>query len=114
VVYRYGGDEFAILLPHTTGDGALGVAAKVAAVICKMSDDRRPAIRVSASIGVASFPIDGLDGASVLLAADRACYAAKRNGRNRIATAAEGLVLAEEFLPTVTPVDELDSAYSAA
>ena len=42
----------------------------------------------------------------VLLAADRACYVAKRGGRDRIATAAEGLALAAEFLPQApTPVD---------
>jgi hypothetical protein len=43
----------------------------------------------------------------VLLAADRACYVAKRQGRDRVATAAQGLALAAEFLPVgPTPVDE--------
>jgi hypothetical protein len=42
----------------------------------------------------------------VLLAADRACFLAKRDGRDRVATAAEGLVLAAEFsLQQPTPVD---------
>ena len=46
---------------------------------------------MTASIGVASYPIDGATAAEVLLAADRACYVAKRSGRDRVATAAEGL-----------------------
>lgn len=50
----------------------------------------------------------------MLLAADRACYAAKRKGRDRIATAVEGLELADEFLPAPTRVDAPDTAYSAA
>jgi hypothetical protein len=42
----------------------------------------------------------------VLLAADRACFAAKRTGRDGIATAADGLAIAAEFSPQApTPVD---------
>ena len=54
---------------------------------------------VTASIGVATFPTDGATAADVLLAADRACFVAKREGRDRVATAAEGLALAAEFRP---------------
>jgi predicted signal transduction protein with EAL and GGDEF domain len=64
---------------------------------------------MSASIGLASFPADGSTPAEILLAADRACYVAKRGGRDRIATAAEGLALAAEFsLQEPTPVDPID------
>ena len=50
----------------------------------------------------------------VLLAADRACYVAKRGGRDRIATAAEGLALAAELsLQAPTPVDSADAAAAA-
>ena len=59
-----------------------------------------------ASIGTASFPTDGPDAEAVLLAADRACFVAKRRGRGRVATAEDGLVLAGEFeLSEPTPVD---------
>ena len=61
---------------------------------------------ISASVGVATFPADGETAESVLLAADRACFVAKRTGRAQIATAAEGLALAAEFsLQEPTPVD---------
>ena len=61
---------------------------------------------VSASVGVSNFPTDGATAPEVLLAADRACFVAKRGGRDRVATAAEGLALAAEFLPQApTPVD---------
>ena len=61
---------------------------------------------MSASIGIATFPVDGTTAESVLLAADRAAFVAKRSGRNRIATADEGLSLAAEFsLQEPTPVD---------
>ena len=64
---------------------------------------------MSASIGVATFPVDGVDAEEILLAADRACFVAKRGGRDRIATAAEGLALAAEFsLQEPTPVDSAD------
>ena len=67
----------------------------------------------SASFGVATFPADGTTAESVLLAADRACFVAKRSGPGRIATAEEGLALAAEFsLQEPTPVDSAVAAAS--
>jgi PleD family two-component response regulator len=61
---------------------------------------------VTASFGVATYPVDAATAAEVLLAADRACFLAKRLGRDRVATAAEGLALASEFRQQApTPVD---------
>jgi hypothetical protein len=65
-----------------------------------LNNDGNARVEVTCSVGVAVYPKDGHDGTSVILAADRACYAAKRAGRNRIATASEGLALAAEFRPT--------------
>ena len=100
LVFRYGGDEFVFLLPQTDATGALLVAERAQQAI----RTTRPG--VSASVGVATFPVHGSTAADILLAADRACYVAKRSGPDRIATAAEGLTLAGEFsLQQPTPVD---------
>ncbi len=100
LVFRYGGDEFTFLLPNTDEAGALQVAERARLAVAATDDT------VTASVGVATFPTDGATATDVLLAADRACYVAKRGGRDKIVTAAEGLALAAELsLQPPTPVD---------
>ncbi|MCC6192159.1 MAG: GAF domain-containing protein [Anaerolineales bacterium] len=89
---RYGGEEFALLLPHTTKAGALALAERVRtaaeAVAGKGARPGRPISGYSLSLGVASFPNDALTAEELLLAADNAELAAKRGGKNRVIAAA--------------------------
>jgi diguanylate cyclase (GGDEF)-like protein/excisionase family DNA binding protein len=109
-VFRYGGDEFALILAGTGGPETLGVAERVRSAIHAVGQSGTEwhglRIEVSASVGLASFPSDGSTPTQILLAADRACFVAKRTGHGLIATAEEGLALAAEFsLQEPTPVD---------
>jgi diguanylate cyclase (GGDEF)-like protein len=109
-VFRYGGDEFALLLPNTDATSALAVAERVRTAVHDVGGEgsswAEAAMAVSVSIGLATFPRDGLTPESILLAADRACFVAKRTGPGLIATADEGLARAKEFsLQEPTPID---------
>jgi diguanylate cyclase (GGDEF)-like protein/excisionase family DNA binding protein len=113
-VFRYGGDEFAVILPGADAGGAMVTARRLLRAICALGDRGSPwsrrGLSISASLGVATFPSDGRTAADMLLAADRACQVAKRTGRSRVSTAVEGLRLAEEFeLKEPTPVDSAGS-----
>ena len=79
-VFRYGGDEFVFLLPHSDATGLLAVAERICSAVAASVATGRPGRRglASASIGTASFPGDGATAEDVLLAADRACFVAKR------------------------------------
>jgi diguanylate cyclase (GGDEF)-like protein len=70
---RYGGDEFALVLPETTEAAARQVAARVSERLTK--DVEAP--RIKASFGVALFPRDGDTAEAILSGADRALYAMK-------------------------------------
>jgi diguanylate cyclase (GGDEF)-like protein len=80
---RNGGEEFIVMLPDTDRGGALRVAEHLRKAMHAVSlpGVTRP---VTASFGVASFPEDALDGATLMRLADRALYAAKQSGRDRV------------------------------
>ena len=71
-VYRYGGDEFSLILPRTRLEDAVDVAERVRAAIRDARDEGRRRAGMRCSVGVATFPRDASGRAELLLAADRA------------------------------------------
>lgn len=85
---RYGGEEFAMLLSGVTHAGAAQQAEAIRrAVESQVIDLRQGKARVTVSIGVATFPGDGLHRESVLQVADQRLYRAKDAGRNQVCAA---------------------------
>ena len=74
----------ALVLPRTNAEDALAIAERVRGAIEALPDHPR----VTVSAGVATYPLGASDAAALLVAADRALYASKADGRNRV-TAAE-------------------------
>ncbi|MEX1335737.1 MAG: GGDEF domain-containing protein, partial [Candidatus Limnocylindrales bacterium] len=110
LVYRYGGDEFSLILPGTPEPGALEVAERIRDAVRGVRGSGRRRSGIRCSVGVAAFPADAAGREELLLAADRALYAAKRAGRDQTGTASDGLELANEFVPPHTPVEEVGTA----
>ena len=105
---RFGGDEFALILPQAYSDGALIVAERLRARIEEI--DVPGFGNLSASIGIATFPTQGSSRAELLIAADAALYSAKRAGRNRVCVYEAGNDDLKPVLPAVDPLSEaLDS-----
>ncbi len=78
---RYGGEEFAVILPRTGADDAQGIAERFRAAIADRAG-------VTVSIGVAVYPLDGGTPDALIGAADVALYESKRGGRDRVTLAA--------------------------
>lgn len=81
--FRYGGDEFAVLLPETSEPAALAVAERIRAAVAVQVHAWAPALRVTVSVGVAE-AMGEPDLEAWLDQADRALYAAKAAGRNAV------------------------------
>ncbi|MGE0079995.1 MAG: diguanylate cyclase [Thiohalomonadaceae bacterium] len=89
VIGRYGGEEFLVLLPHTSHADALAVADKIRAAVESASLPDYPDLRLTTSVGLAAYPDPQVHCASELVKrADEALYAAKSTGRNRVVAAA--------------------------
>jgi diguanylate cyclase (GGDEF)-like protein/putative nucleotidyltransferase with HDIG domain len=91
---RYGGDEFAVILPESSLDDAHNVAERMRAKVETEMDSK--GIAITCSIGVASWPTSGVTKEALLTAADSALYWSKQEGRNRVSLASAG-VSALEF-----------------
>jgi diguanylate cyclase (GGDEF)-like protein len=82
--YRYGGDEFLIMLPETDFIGAYVVAEKIREGVEEVSESLGTEATTSVSIGLVSYPEDGSSSEELMTAADRAMYQAKSLGKNQI------------------------------
>jgi diguanylate cyclase (GGDEF)-like protein len=87
---RFGGEEFVLVLPDASLEGAARRAEQIRQAVSQMAiaHGTRMIGPVTVSIGVATFPEHGHDGRALLHAADAAMYQAKRDGRDRVSVAA--------------------------
>jgi diguanylate cyclase (GGDEF)-like protein len=94
IACRYGGEEFAIILPEVTADAAVEVADDMRRRFEEHRWRRSPDLVLTASFGIADLSMIGAGGtpADLLARSDLALYAAKRGGRNRVSM--EGVPLA--------------------
>ncbi len=91
IVCRFGGEEFALILSPSTTEGALSRAEKIRAAIgrLKVHHANQDLGAITLSFGVAIFPDNAGDSASLIKAADVALYQAKHQGRNRVVASQE-------------------------
>jgi diguanylate cyclase (GGDEF)-like protein len=81
MAFRYGGDEFAVLLPNTGTDAANKVAERIRKrITAKVKCHRIP---ITTSLGLATWPTNGAIADELIASADGALYEAKRSGGNR-------------------------------
>lgn len=103
-VYRYGGDEFALILPDAHVDDAVRVAERLRGAVATLSEtDPTP---VTITVGVAGMPEDARDRAGLTTAADAALYFGKRSGNDRVVRA--------DSLPRRRRTDALHEGLDAA
>ncbi len=90
---RYGGEEFAVGMTDTDARGAAQMGERIRALVEKtpVTEVFDGELRITVSVGVASFPADTKDPAELVAFADNALYRAKRSGRNRVCTHAEAV-----------------------
>jgi diguanylate cyclase (GGDEF)-like protein len=96
VAARFGGEEFALLLPGLTELEAVVVAERIRAAVAEARyevETSNEPISATVSIGVASFPTHARDSRDLIHRADVAAYRAKAQGRNRVVVASDEVAL---------------------
>jgi len=108
-VGRWGGEEFAVLLPQIPGRGARDVAERIRAAVeaievtVTIDDTSHVITGMSASVGVASFPETGMTVDGLVHAADQAMYRAKGAGRNTVVSCTDQPAQARAFAAPTSP-----------
>ena len=83
-VYRYGGEEFCLLMPETTREGAIPVIQRLLeAIRAARVSWQEHLVRITVSIGGAAYPDQGVEKTALLHHADQALYQAKKEGKDR-------------------------------
>jgi diguanylate cyclase (GGDEF)-like protein/putative nucleotidyltransferase with HDIG domain len=104
IAFRYGGDEFAVLLPQSGVDEAFVVAERVRGKIA--AEMRKKRFGITTSIGLASWPSDGVTPDELINAADKALYYTKQTGGNRTCVASKMLPSLTETSGTTPAVEK--------
>jgi two-component system, cell cycle response regulator len=86
---RYGGEEFAVILPNADRRDVFAVAERLRTLIAAQDIEiqNNQKVKVTASLGCATFPVDAETEDSLMAQADAALYKAKQGGRNRVCLA---------------------------
>jgi len=114
IVFRYGGDEFAVILPQTPIDGARKTGERIRRRIEAQMDLK--GVQLTCCVGIASWPTDGVMREEFIRAADAALYYAKQTGRDRTCVASE-VALSEVLkmeVGTVSNTAVLSTIYALA
>jgi diguanylate cyclase (GGDEF)-like protein len=85
-VCRYGGEEFAVILPYTDNQEAFMISERLREHIAKypfLKNEMQPNKSITVSIGIATFPENGSTPSDLITYSDKALYTAKHNGKNR-------------------------------
>jgi diguanylate cyclase (GGDEF)-like protein len=86
LVYRYGGDEFIVLLPRTDVEVTKKIALRISESVkaAEFIIDTEKKYKLSLSIGVASFPEDAQSAKAIIDFADKMMYLSKKSGRGKV------------------------------
>jgi diguanylate cyclase (GGDEF)-like protein len=85
LAFRYGGEEFVVLLPSTKSEGGVVVAERIRKSIENhIFEEGSHQLRIMVSIGLASYPQHAANPKYLLSSADTALYTAKKTGKNRV------------------------------
>jgi diguanylate cyclase (GGDEF)-like protein/putative nucleotidyltransferase with HDIG domain len=101
MAFRYGGDEFTVILPQASLEDSCKVAERIRKRIEVEMDSKGAPL--TCSLGIASWPTDGVMREEIIQAADASLYYAKQTGRNRICLASE--IITSEVLSMGTKPD---------
>jgi diguanylate cyclase (GGDEF)-like protein/putative nucleotidyltransferase with HDIG domain len=106
MTFRYGGEEFTVILPQAPLDAAYKIAERIRKTVETKTGSK--AMPLTVSLGIASWPSDGVTREEIIGCADAALYRAKQTGRNRAC-------LSSDIVQLGTPrvIEELEARHGA-